>query len=297
MSPNEREAVHPLDAAALETFRQKGDQSAVKVRRVLQATKDLLRSDLRGVRVLDLGCAEGVYSIEAGLRGASVLAVDGRSGRLDDGRAIAQRLGLANVEFRIADVRALRKADLGSFDAVFYLGLQYHLDVPDVFDVMRNVHEMCSGVMILDTHIATEAEQRVEDRGVVFEGQSKPEHEAGADEATKRERLAASLDNVRSFWFTRESLYRLLRHVGFTSVFECHVPIEAAKPANRVTFAAVKGAETSLSAYPWINGLSEAEIAGRLSEMPGFKRFWEKPESKKKGGFFGAAKAMLRGKK
>jgi len=297
MSPNERETVHPLDAAALETFRLKGEQSAVKVRRVLQATKDLLRSDLRGVRVLDLGCGEGVYSIEAGLRGANVLAVDGRSGRLDDGRAIAKRLGLSNVEFRIADVRSLRKADIGQFDAVFFLGLQYHLDVPDVFDVMRNVHEMCRGVMILDTHVASDAEQRVEDRGVVFEGESKPEHEAGTDDATKKQRLAASLDNVRSFWLTKPSLYRLLQHVGFTSVFECYVPIEAAKPANRVTLVAVKGTETTLSAYPWINGLSEAEIAKRLSELPGWNRYWEKPEKKRKGGLLGAAKAMLRGRK
>src|SRR5262252_8174318 len=118
------ERVRPLDGEALETFRKKGDQSAVKVRRVLQTTKDLLRRDLAGLRVLDLGCGEGVYSIEAGLRGAQVLAVDGRSGRLDDGRAIAARHGLSNVEFRIADVRSLRKADVGEFDAVFFLGLQ-----------------------------------------------------------------------------------------------------------------------------------------------------------------------------
>lgn len=72
MSDPADETVHPFDAAALETFRGKGAQAAVKVRRVLQATKDLLRSDLRG---------------------AQVLAVDGRSGRLDDGRAAARRLG------------------------------------------------------------------------------------------------------------------------------------------------------------------------------------------------------------
>jgi len=268
----------------------------VKVRRVMQIAKDLLRSDLAGLRFLDLGCGEGVYSIEAGLRGAQVLAIDGRSGRLDDGAAIAKRLGLGDVEFRVADVRALRRADVGQFDVVLFLGLQYHLDVPDVFDVMRHVHDMCRGAMILDTHVALSPVHRAEERGVVFEGESKPEHEPGTDAATKKERLAASLDNTQSFWFTRESLFKLLRHVGFTSVFECHVPLEATKPPNRVTFAAVKGVETPISTYPWINGLSEAQIADRLAQFPGFKRFWEKPKEKN-AGVLAKAKSMFRGKK
>jgi SAM-dependent methyltransferase len=260
------ERVRPIDAEALETFRKKGEQSALKVRRVLQTTKDLLRRDLAGVRVLDLGCGEGACSIEAGLRGAQVLAVDGRSGRLDDGRAIAARHGLSNVEFRIADVRSLRRADVGEFDAVFFLGLQHRLDVPDVFDVMRNVHEMCRGVLVLDAHVASASDVRVEWGGAAFEGQSKRGREEPAD----------------AFWFTKESLCRLVHHVGFTSVFECHVPIEAAKPADRVTLAAVKGAPTVLSAYPWINGMSEADIAARLGGIPGFSRFCEKPGPKKR---------------
>jgi SAM-dependent methyltransferase len=290
MSDPPAETVHPLDAAALGTFRDKGEQAAVKVRRVLQATKDLLRRDLRGTRILDLGCGEGVYSIEAGLRGAQVLAVDGRSGRLDDGRAIAERHGLSNVEFRIADVRSLSKADVGEFDAVFFLGLQYHLDVPDVFDVMRNVHDMCRGVMILDTHVASAPDVRVEFEGVAYEGQSKREHEAGADAKTKELRLKASLDNLQAFWFTKESLWRLVRHVGFTSVYECFVPIEAAKPANRVTLAAVTGTPTVLSSYPWINGLTEAEIAKRLGELAPV-RAAEKPEKKR-----GVLRSLLGGR-
>ncbi len=271
------EVVRPLDDAALEVFRRKGDRGAVKVRRVLQATKDLLRRDLRGARVLDLGCAEGVYAIEAGLRGARVLAVDGRAERLDDGRAVARRLGLDDVEFRVADVRRLTRADIGGFDVVFFLGLQYHLAVLDVFDVMRNVFEMCDGLMVMDTHVAPTAVERIEHAGLVFEGEQKREHGGGDDDATKRARLGASLDNASSFWFTKPSLLRLLRHVGFTSVYECQVPIEPDKRADRVTLVAVKGSPTRLSTYPWINGLSEEEVAARMAAMPAYKGYWEKP--------------------
>jgi SAM-dependent methyltransferase len=300
-SRRDGEVVRPLDPATLETFHKKGDRGAVKVRRVIQATKDLLRRDLRGARVLDLGCAEGVYAIEAGLRGARVLAVDGRSERLDDGRAAARRLGLADVEFRVADVRRLSRAEIGGFDVVFFLGLQYHLAAADVFDVMRNVFEMCDGLTVLDTHVAPAAVERVEHAGLVFEGESKREHDSGDDADTKRARLGASLDNPRSFWFTKPSLLRLLRHVGFTSVHECHVPIECDKRADRVTLVAVKGSETRLSSYPWINGLSEEEIAARMAELPAFKGYWQPsspaPDRAARSGWLRAVKRALRGKR
>ena len=82
-------------------------------------------------------------------------------------------------------------------------------------------------------------------------------------------RLLASLDNPQSFWFTRESLVRLLHDVGFTSVLECHAPPDPTKQPDRLTLAAFKGTATRLSTYPWINGQSEGAIAQRL--RPGLR--------------------------
>ena len=52
--------------------------NSIKVRRIMQITKDLTNIDFSKLSILDLGCAEGVYSIEAALRGAHVLGIDGR---------------------------------------------------------------------------------------------------------------------------------------------------------------------------------------------------------------------------
>ena len=75
------EVVHPLNERALQLFAQKGSQggaaivqqgnaNAVKIRRVMQLTRDLATKPLDHLRILDLACGEGVYSIEAALRGA-----------------------------------------------------------------------------------------------------------------------------------------------------------------------------------------------------------------------------------
>ena len=99
------ERVHPLDPEALAVFAAKGREAGpgapqtgpangLKVRRVLQLTRDLAGRPLAGLRILDLGCGEGVYAIEAGVRGAEVLAVDARTERMGLGAACAARHGL-----------------------------------------------------------------------------------------------------------------------------------------------------------------------------------------------------------
>jgi hypothetical protein len=81
-------------------------------------------------------------------------------------------------------------------------------------------------------------------------------------------RVGASLDNPLSFWFSRLSLSRALVDTGFTSVCECHVPLEPTKPANRTTIIAAKGEPVMLSAYPWVNNKTEEEIRLGLHPHP-----------------------------
>ena len=47
---------------------------------------DLTTNPIEQVSVLDLACGEGVYAIEAALRGATVLAIDARTERMGIGR-------------------------------------------------------------------------------------------------------------------------------------------------------------------------------------------------------------------
>jgi 2-polyprenyl-3-methyl-5-hydroxy-6-metoxy-1,4-benzoquinol methylase len=74
-----------------------------------------------------------VYAIEAALRGTRVLAVDGRTERMCHGAEIAARLGLTNLTFEQNDVRNMSVESHGEFDIVYFLGILYHLNVPECF--------------------------------------------------------------------------------------------------------------------------------------------------------------------
>jgi hypothetical protein len=215
-----------------------------------------------------------VYSIEAGLRGPEVLAIDGRPQRLESGRAIAKELGLSNVRFQVEDVRKLSAETLGQFHVVLFLGLLYHLDLPDAVDVLTKVSEACSDLMIIDTHIAMQADGTFSYHGKEYAGRKVPEHANTDSKEEKLQRLAASLDNVFSFFFTKDALYKLLHDCGFTTVMECYVPLEPTKSADRITLVALKGVTVKISTYPWINAMSEAEIENRMVELGPWKDRW-----------------------
>jgi SAM-dependent methyltransferase len=265
-----------LDAAALALFARKGtegrsggtqvgDGNAVKVRRVMQITRDLTRMPMAESHILDLGCGDGVYAIEAGLQGAEVLAIDARTERMTAGIACASRHGLTNVTFQQEDVRNVGLATHGEFDVVYCLGLLYHLDVPDVFRVLENLQQMCTGLLVIDTWVSGTPEIEVTHLGRPYAGVRVREHSDEDPAEMRRRRLLNSIDNALSFHFTRAALFRVVYDVGFSSVFECVGPPEPGKPSNRLTLAACNGQRATVASYPWVNDLSEDEIDTRLS--------------------------------
>lgn len=267
-----------LDAAALELFARKGKEAgpgiaqvghgnAVKVRRVLQIVQDLCSRPLSELRVLDLACGEGVYAIETALHGAEVVGIDGRTERMQDGVAIAARHGLDNVRFEQDDVRRISRATHGDFDVVYLLGILYHLAAEDVLAVLRNAAGMSREMVVIDTHCALAGRHEAHLDGRVYRGAGFREHAEGDPESLRRERLQMSLDNPLSFRFDLQSLVRLLIHAGFTSVFECRAPLEALKPADRVTLVATTGSAVRVATYPWINDKLEEEIAASLRRL------------------------------
>ena len=273
------ERIHPLDPESLELFARKGKEggpgiaqggflNGLKVRRIIQLTKDLTGLPFSGLRILDLGCGEGVYAIEAGLRGAEVLALDARTQRLAEGRSCAARTGLTNVTFVQEDVRRVSVRTHGSFPVVYFLGLLYHLDAPDVFDVVRNVYELCGRLLLVDTLISLTAEDECDWEGRVYQGRKVREHEDGDSDEVRRAKVLKSIDNTFSFRFTRDSLLRLLHDAGFSSVLEGRVPFEPGKADDRITLAALKGDAVKISTYPWVNDKSEAEIERTVQAPP-----------------------------
>jgi SAM-dependent methyltransferase len=215
-----------------------GDE--VKLRRVVQIASDVFGASLTGVRVLDLACLEGMYSLELARRGAEVIGVEGREANVEKARFAARTLGL-DVDFRLGDVRDLSREEHGEFDLVLALGILYHLDGPDLFALADQIATVCRRALIVDTAVGSAGSEEVRHAGHAYRGVRLVEH---APDSTREERLQAvwsSLDNLTAVALTRPSLERLLARQGFTSVYECHVPAEPLKEIDRVTLLALKG--------------------------------------------------------
>jgi 2-polyprenyl-3-methyl-5-hydroxy-6-metoxy-1,4-benzoquinol methylase len=272
------ESIHDLDAEALNLFARKGDEggphihqggqeNGVKVRRIMQITRDLSRQPFPKLRILDLGCGEGVYAIEACLRGAEVIALDARTQRMDKGAACAMRHGLKNVRFIQEDVRRVKREVFGSFDVVYLLGMLYHLDAADLFPVLENIYSLCTGILIIDTLISLTEEIQISWRGHIYSGRLWREHADDDTDEIRRSRVLKSIDNTFSLRFTRESLLRAIRNIGFTSAYECNIPFEPGKAEDRITIVAVKGVPVLLSTYPWVNYKSDADIGEAIRQF------------------------------
>lgn len=225
--------------------------------RIMQSVADTTNRPLDSLRVVDLACLEGVYGIEFAQHGSEVVGIEGREANIEKARFAKQALGLDNIEFVQDDVRNLSVEKYGKFDVVLCLGILYHLDAPDVFHFVERIAEVCQQVAIIDTHIGISANKTHVYKGQEYHGWTVAEH---APKTSKEERLKSlwgSLDNEKSFWFTRPSLFNLLSLVGFTSVYTCQNPVVPGQWADRDTIVAVKGKRTELLSIPTANGLPQ----------------------------------------
>jgi ubiquinone/menaquinone biosynthesis C-methylase UbiE len=116
------------DLLVMESFEA---ETAIENRAVLSRF-----GDLKGSKLLDLGCGAGEASVYFALRGAEVTACDISSEMLGVARRLADRYG---VELRLAKMKA---EDLqfpsGSFDRVFGNGVLHHVELlPAIREVRR----------------------------------------------------------------------------------------------------------------------------------------------------------------
>lgn len=116
-----------------------------------------LPRDLRGMRVLDIGCSDGFFSFAMEERGADVLAIDfvpPTSTGFDTARTI---LG-SRAEYRMENVYNLSPERHGQFDLVLFLGVLYHLRKPlaaldAIRSVMRPGAQLFVGTMLIDEYV------------------------------------------------------------------------------------------------------------------------------------------------
>lgn len=108
-----------------------------------------LPDDMRGLRVLDIGTADGYFAFRAEQAGAEVLAVDiWRRPGFD----ICHRVLESRVEHVIAPVWDLLPARFGTFDVVLFLGVLYHLRDP--LAALHQLHDLCRGELFLETYVS-----------------------------------------------------------------------------------------------------------------------------------------------
>ena len=103
-----------------------GDFPRFKWLRIVQS----LPADLRGWKVLDIGCNAGFYTFELSQRGASAVGIDVDEKYLRQARWAARYLNLeSKVSFRQTPIYHLAKEG-ETFDLVLFMGLFYHLRYP-----------------------------------------------------------------------------------------------------------------------------------------------------------------------
>ena len=93
--------------------------------------------DVRGKRVLDLGCGHGMAAVVLARRGAKVTACDLSSGYVAEARQRANANGV-QIQFAMSDAERLPFADR-SFDAIWGHAILHHLDIPTIAREIRRV--------------------------------------------------------------------------------------------------------------------------------------------------------------
>jgi SAM-dependent methyltransferase len=223
-----------------------------RVRRVVQLVADLAHGPIETLRVLDLGAFEGLFAVELARQGATVVAIEGREASLEKMRLAKDALELENLELRLEDVRALDPQRHGAFDVVLCLGLLYHLDAPDVFQLLERMRDLCRDLVIIETRVAPYPSERREHRGRQYLGMPFPEPPPDTPPLSS-DALWSSIGNPMSFQLTRASLCDALADVGYSSVLQCLQPPLVEERPNRATFAAFTRARVPIMSVPELN--------------------------------------------
>lgn len=205
----------------------------LRLHAILRLLDMLFGADISGLRIADLGCLEGGFSLALAQRGADVLGIEARSLNIEKANLLREHFELKNLRFELGDVKDFQKDTFGQFDVVLALGILYHLDHPVKW--LQQLAAATRRVLILDTHFAPiddDAMRRLDPRlsglGALerqdsdgFAVQGRWFHEFGED-ANRETQLWASYSNTSSFWLTKESLLQSIVRAPFPLVFEQH---------------------------------------------------------------------------
>lgn len=224
-----------------------------KVKRVIQNIKDTCKKDFNQLRILDLACLEGLFGIECALHGANVVFLDAREANLEKVKFVADNLNIKNYELVVDDVRDISIEKYGEFDVILCFGIFYHLDKNDLYPFVNKMYEMTKSIVFFDTHITHKKNTKFTENGVDYFGFSYKEHRSDISEQEMKEDLWKSFKNQYSFIMSKSSLIRMLDNIGFSSVFESHLPTDRTKNPTRISLIAIKNESLNVLCAPNVN--------------------------------------------
>ena len=130
-----------------------------RLKRIVQVVGDLSLKPISECRILDLGCSDGMFSIEFALQGADTIGVEIRDANIKKAIFCKEALDLQNLEFRQDDVRNVSVDSYGRFDAIICSGIFYHLPAIDAINLVKTMYEMVNRLIVLDVRVALEPEK------------------------------------------------------------------------------------------------------------------------------------------
>jgi SAM-dependent methyltransferase len=253
-------------------------------KRILDATYP---GDKSHLRIADLGCLEGGYTVEFARLGLNALGLDVREANIEACRYVQSKVHLPNLEFVRDDVWNI--AAHGNFDAMFCCGLFYHLDKPREF--LELLSKVTKRLLILQTHFseAKDSPSLIQPRRLRravgrllplkntgttthklsfltknegLPGRWLPEFRSKRAFLDRENRRWASWNNKQSFWIQREYLIQAIRDAGFDLVLEQFDGL-----APHIAFEMTEGSYRTSSRSTFI-GIKTAYVAEAMGAVP-----------------------------
>ena len=162
-----------------------------------------LPRDMSGMRVLDIGNAEGFFSFEAERRGAAeVIGIENYPPMARKFEICRVALG-SRARTYMVNVYDLNPGTLGTFDLVMFFGVLYHLRHPIL--ALQKVASVCAGTVLMQTATCDDTSKKPMAEFHPFGIKSGPAENPSYDPTC--------------FWFPNIACCEaLLQHVGFQEV-------------------------------------------------------------------------------
>lgn len=191
-------------------------RQAQRLNHIFPPLLHLAGGSLAGLTVLDLGCNQGFWSLEAARAGAvEVLGVDDRPEHVAAARFIASATDIDNVSFQALNVFDPALLTHGQFDVVLCLGLLYHVDRP--LELLERLHKLTRRWLVVDTSVVNVSAPILH---LIYEDTGDPRNATREDGVGMQPQARASAAGCTLVAVpSSQAVERMLWHAGFPLVW------------------------------------------------------------------------------